>query len=284
MSFADYKPKGGRSRELESANQPLSSYQGYQQSTSSDFIRNSQSAVNNLQKMKAAVNSMRKAEPRIGTKKDTAELRSGLARSREEVTALARETTALLRSLQVGGAGPPQQRAQQQKLAKEFQCVLRDYKSASRSTAEQERVSVAAARQQAGGGLGAVQTSERQSLMSQKQMLQADVAISEEVVRAREREIKQIETSIVEVTEIFQDLAVIVQGQGEQIDTISTNVDHTHDSTNAALYELQYAAEKQRENRTCICCLLLILATLVLLVLFFLVPDQVGVPPAGRPT
>ena len=58
---------------------------------------------------------------------------------------------------------------------------------------------------------------ERETLL-QAQEVEDDVAFNEQIVQERNREIREIETAVVEVGEIFQDLAAMVNEQGVMVD------------------------------------------------------------------
>jgi len=214
----------------------------------------------------------------LGTKADNEALRQKLAAARADVTKLAKETSHLLqvlgRAAQTQGG---QLRVQQQKLTKDFQGVLTDFKATQRSTAEKERMYVSKARSSKSGGGGGRGGSSgggggdeglgaslvQQEHQQQQLQFENDVSAGELVIEQREEEIKAIETSILEVNEIFQDLAVIVHGQGQLIDNIETNVHNTLGQTEKTVEELTKASSSQQRSRRLMCCLLLTVATLV---------------------
>ena len=104
-----------------------------------------------------------------------------------------------------------------------------------------------------------------------KQVLLKDVlkpGDSHTVVVERERAIKQIETTVSEVNEIFIDLGKLVAGQTEQINTISSAIENTVEQTVRAREELQLASRSKSRLRSRICCLMLgsIIAGLLLVI------------------
>jgi hypothetical protein len=62
---------------------------------------------------------------------------------------------------------------------------------------------------------GAVE--QRQAQIFQTQLSSAELAHQESLIQEREDEIREIETGIHELHEIFRDLGTIVQGQGEML-------------------------------------------------------------------
>eukprot|EP00310_Coccolithus_braarudii_P015034 CAMPEP_0183352762 /NCGR_PEP_ID=MMETSP0164_2-20130417/30296_1 /TAXON_ID=221442 /ORGANISM="Coccolithus pelagicus ssp braarudi, Strain PLY182g" /LENGTH=280 /DNA_ID=CAMNT_0025525289 /DNA_START=135 /DNA_END=977 /DNA_ORIENTATION=- len=118
-------------------------------------------------------------------------------------------------------------------------------------------------------GVGSVPP-ERDALQTQTQVaeLQA-VALNEDVIAERERGINNIHRTVNEVSEIFQDLALLVTEQGEHIDNIQTNIESAAQQTSRGVRELAKANRSQKRARSRLCCLAL--AMIVLLVVFILV-------------
>jgi len=58
---------------------------------------------------------------------------------------------------------------------------------------------------------------QRQAQIFQTQLSSAELAHQEALIQEREEEIREIETGIHELHEIFRDLGTIVQGQGEML-------------------------------------------------------------------
>jgi syntaxin 7 len=69
---------------------------------------------------------------------------------------------------------------------------------------------------------------------------------------------------------MFQDLAVLVNDQGEQLQDIESNIFVTAERTAESRDELVRAARIQRKSRRCWCWMSVII-TLVLFVLFFII-------------
>lgn len=66
-----------------------------------------------------------------------------------------------------------------------------------------------------------------------------------EALREREQQIRKIEGDIVEVNQIFKDLATMVHDQGEVIDSIEANVETASIDVQRGAQELQKAREYQ---------------------------------------
>lgn len=95
------------------------------------------------------------------------------------------------------------------------------------------------------------------------------VALNEDVIAEREQGINNIHRTVNEVSEIFQDLALLVTEQGDHIDNIQTNIESAAAQTSRGVRELAKANRSQKRARSRLCCLAL--SMIVLLVVFILV-------------
>lgn len=80
--------------------------------------------------------------------------------------------------------------------------------------------------------------------------------------------LQQLNRSVQEVAEIFQDLALLVNEQGTHIDNIQTNIETAATATERGVRELGITSRYQRRTRKRYCiicaCVLVILIILVL--------------------
>jgi len=101
---------------------------------------------------------------------------------------------------------------------------------------------------------------------------QQQIETNENMLREREEGIGALNRSVQEVAEIFQDLALLVNEQGTQIDNIQTNIETAAESTNRGVRELARASRSQRRARGRMCliaaCVLAVLVILVLILKF----------------
>jgi t-SNARE complex subunit (syntaxin) len=110
--------------------------------------------------------------------------------------------------------------------------------------------------------------------------LSNEITINEIIIQEREEEFKQINKSIVEVNAIFKDLAVIVNEQAEDIETIESNMNESARMAEKGLKELQTAAKSQSSSRGKMVCLLFTLLGIVgAIVLWLFVFNQPKTPP-----
>jgi uncharacterized phage infection (PIP) family protein YhgE len=113
--------------------------------------------------------------------------------------------------------------------------------------------------------------SESQQMLEQQM---SQVATNEQVIADREVNITHLARSVQEVNEIFQDLALLVNEQGTQIDNIQTNIETAATRTNAGVRELARASRSQRRARGRM--LIITACVLVLLIVLYVVLRVTG--------
>ncbi|KQK13335.1 syntaxin-related protein KNOLLE [Brachypodium distachyon] len=77
---------------------------------------------------------------------------------------------------------------------------------------------------------------------------------------------REVERSLLELHQVFLDMAVVVESQGEQIDDIERHVVNARDYVHTGNKELGKAREHQRSSRKCLCIGLILLLLLILIV------------------
>lgn len=223
---------------------------------------------------------------------------------------LAKRTEEVFKDWHVHLASEPLERQRkkfsQEKLQKAFEDELARMKELGRRaiTVQQETdtaryTSVASARRQrdvAGGGEGSVvrdvasgrttaHNDEEDSSIGLlddttcAQMTQEDVALRQRIAQERAEGIKRIQSQVAEVSQMFHDLASIVQDQGQQFETIDDQVMASSVATKQAAQEINKTVERSRGSRERMCCM--ILAALVVLCLVILSHMQIF---SGHPT
>lgn len=74
-------------------------------------------------------------------------------------------------------------------------------------------------------------------------MMEDESAMEE--VREREQAIRQLESDILDVNQIFKELATMVHEQGETIDSIEANIEQAHIQVEEGVTQLSQAATYQ---------------------------------------
>lgn len=97
---------------------------------------------------------------------------------------------------------------------------------------------------------------------------QEDAGLRLRVAEERAEGIRRIQGQVAEVTQIFHDLASIVQDQGQQFESIEAQAEQSAVSTKQAGQELKKAVDRSRSTRERLCCMIAVaLAVLCLVVL-----------------
>ncbi|ELR56301.1 Syntaxin-12 [Bos mutus] len=108
---------------------------------------------------------------------------------------------------------------------------------------------------------------------NQMQRQEDEVAITEqdlELIKERETAIRQLEADILDVNQIFKDLAMMIHDQGDLIDSIEANVESSEVHVERATDQLQRAAYYQKKSRKKICILVLVLSVIIVIFGFIL--------------
>lgn len=107
-----------------------------------------------------------------------------------------------------------------------------------------------------------------QVMMTQK-MGGAHALLLDELDRVREKQqaVLKLERSIAELCQMFQDMAVLVEAQGEMLDAIELNVHKTNVATSKAETELKTTQKHQRKNRKMMLCLMVVVIVLLVIIL-----------------
>ncbi|PZC77568.1 syntaxin-16 [Helicoverpa armigera] len=106
--------------------------------------------------------------------------------------------------------------------------------------------------------------------MSQKQLLLMQEENTRDVAE-REEEVNKIVRSIVDLNDIFKDLAHMVNEQGTILDRIDYNIEQTQVQVHEGYKQLQKAERYQRSNRKMHCILMLGVTIIVLVILLIIV-------------
>lgn len=290
MSFQDLAKNGGRE---------LSQFQN-------QGTREVEALVFNLT---SRVAQLRRLVDILGTPKDTIDHRHKIADINASIQQLAKSIKDKLTALHDGGssgsagagAGTGAAAAEQQlkikRLAQDFGSILQDYKSTQRVCAEREAASLprqparkpgtgrggddgltaplldgGGGGSAAGGGGGDVEAALRQQAQRQAEVAALDqtVAYHEALIEERDAGIAEIQRQIGEVNEMFQDLAVLINDQGEQLRTVDEHIVTVAERVKEGQRELTAASRSSRAYRNKCLWLWLVAAVIVSVVLIIL--------------
>jgi len=105
------------------------------------------------------------------------------------------------------------------------------------------------------------------AILDMERKQQARNALS--YVQNKSQDIRRLEQSILELHQLFLDLAVMVEAQGELIDAIEDNVAVTVSNTKTAVDNLRSANKYQKKSRKRMCCLIIIFIVVLLVLALF---------------
>uniref|UniRef100_A0A4W5QCJ7 Syntaxin-7 n=1 Tax=Hucho hucho TaxID=62062 RepID=A0A4W5QCJ7_9TELE len=228
-----------------------------------------QTIISNIQKITQQTSEIQSIVDKLGTPQDTTELRQQLQQKQQNVNHLAKETD---RSVKQFGSLPVtteqrQRKIQKDRLITDFSNALVNLQKTQRQAAQKEKAFVARVRSEsrvsvmfALGG-----SPHLPHVQSQSQ----EVAITEEdlqLIQERETSIRQLESDITDINEIFKDLGMMVHEQGDVIDSIEANVETADLHVQNAIQQLAQAADYQRKSRKKICILIVVLVVLAVVV------------------
>jgi len=79
--------------------------------------------------------------------------------------------------------------------------------------------------------------------------LQDETDFQDAIIYEREKEIKEIQVQMIQVNDIFKDLAKLVEDQGEMVDNIQTNISNVAAHVGTAVDEVKDAHTMQQSSR-----------------------------------
>lgn len=85
-------------------------------------------------------------------------------------------------------------------------------------------------------------------------------------IQERHDAVKDIEKNLLELHQIFMDMATLVDTQGEQLNDIESQVGKATSFVQRGTQQLQVAKNTQRNTRKC-CCIAIILVVIVILII-----------------
>lgn len=228
-----------------------------------------------------SVAAFKRYEDRLGTPKDTVDLRDKLHKTRQHIGQLAKDISAKLKAAseadQVTQVGTSR-KVGDAKLAKDFHAVLEEFQKAQRRAAEKEMIhAVISPSSQDVSRADKVEDDqqESQALLAQQRrqelvQLESETVFNEAIIEERDQGIRDIQQQIGEVNEIFKDMAVLVHEQGVMIDDIDSHVESSYAATAQGKDQLAKAAKNDKSKTSLMCWLLVIFAVVILIIIIVL--------------
>jgi len=95
-------------------------------------------------------------------------------------------------------------------------------------------------------------------------------------IQERHKDITRLETSIQELHQLFLDMSVLVESQGELLDQIEYTVGQSVNYTGKAIEELRTADKYQKKIRKKMCCIIVVIIIVVAILIAAIVPNLGG--------
>ncbi|CAM6086335.1 unnamed protein product [Calypogeia fissa] len=114
-----------------------------------------------------------------------------------------------------------------------------------------------------------IETGESENFLQKAIQEQGRGQVLETIREIQERHdgVKEIEKNLLELHQIFMDMAVLVEAQGEQLNDIESQVNRAHSYVERATTQLHVAKKHQRNSRKWTCIAIILILILILIVL-----------------
>ncbi|XP_021952434.1 syntaxin-7 isoform X1 [Folsomia candida] len=252
----------------------------YQNYSTTDFHRMAQAIASNIQKITQNVASITRMVGQIGSSvhDSSPELRSQLHKITHYTGQLAKDTNGELKELNKFNLNDQRQlKLQREKLTSDFSAVLNSFQNIQRTAAQKEKESLKASSSTKVPFLEGPnqQATNQQHGQRQQQMLFQDLQEDEQEVeqlRLREQAIRQLESDILDVNQIFKELATMVYDQGEVVDSIESHVESAQIEVSQGASQLERAHTYQnqaRRKQLCIICTCIGVLIVFILILYY---------------
>ncbi|KAJ0974619.1 hypothetical protein J5N97_016584 [Dioscorea zingiberensis] len=226
-----------------------------------------------------AVAGFRRLVDAVGSPKDSPEHRRTLQEARKSVAQLVKHTSSKLKGLSDANRdADPSKRMDEAKLARDFQTVLLDFQKAQKLAVERETAyampSSLSSDEHKTQDTDADEESQ-QLLWEQKRQevisLDGEISFNEALIEEREQGIQDIDSDVVQINEIFKDLAVLIDEQHPTIDDIEIQIEAASTSTTQARDPLAKGYKSSRSNVSSYCWVMIIFVVVLTTLLMVLI-------------
>jgi len=253
------------------------------QHSSEEFSEYLNQATKNIKDLIEGSYIVRQLTLNIGKPKDSKKNREQLEDKMSAATKLLRDTHAIIKKLEVISSTISARDKKQMvdklshdfefKVNKPYQELLREAKQVLDETPMPTSPTYSGY-----GGMYGQSPTEEESFLQKRQheeqqflAVQDDADFQESLIHERDREIKTIQGQVIQVNEIFREVARLVEDQGEMVENIQTNISHVTMNVKSANEDLGEANKSQQSSRKKICLIALIITLLVAVVVIVVV-------------
>ncbi|KAJ3394530.1 hypothetical protein HDU92_006806 [Lobulomyces angularis] len=234
----------------------------------------------------------------INTPKDSHSTRESLLALQEETKELIKLTSEDLKVVLSLDSDEISIKTKKKKLEKDFKNIAKRFQQVSKVVTEKCRDSLKTAKEineltlrveleeEENEGVPLLAESNSKKKLVELKQMDNQIDYNENLIQEREQDLRQIESSMLEVNEIFRDLGTLVHEQGHMLDNIENNVDSVAINMENATGELRTANEYHKKARRRAFCLTVVLAIIGFVkhmdkdITAPLIPRKVGKPVA----
>jgi len=254
--------------------------------TASDFQRLHNAILTNLTKISNNTTDLEKLVQKLGTPEDSEPLRERYHRLQNDTKLLMQQTNEALQQLHntrvVTDADQRRKKDLTESLPKQYMATINRFQDAQRTGARKEKESLDRARALSFQHQGMTPSPFADNFVStnsgQYQQQQAVLPVEQEVdlraLRERDEQLREVEQNIVQVNELFKDVAKLVHDQGTVIDSIDRHIIDTETNVITANHQLTkastYQSSARRKKIILISILLIVLAIIILILVLTL--------------
>ncbi|KAJ2954647.1 hypothetical protein O0L34_g2942 [Tuta absoluta] len=227
---------------------------GFAEFSPTELYDLSESIADNVNTINSGLKTLERMMKQIGGSNDSVQLRDKIHDTQQTVNG---SVSATARDIQRLGVvvrrGDKPQKLQVERLTQAFRDALAKYSAVQKQVTEkmaahmprQARVrnDPQALEQQA------MADDEEASLLANQQAQARLVQFETSMLLEREAYMNKIEADVLDITQIMQDLAEMVNTQAEVVDTVETHIENAGAGVEAGVDELAKAAEHQRRYR-----------------------------------
>jgi len=218
-------------------------------------------------KISQNVTSMQKMVNQLSSG-DSSEIRKQLNDVTHYTGQLAKDTSEDLKELNKFPVGDQKQlKLKREKITSDFSTVLNAFQNTQRAAATKEKELMRAIQQEDDQTIKPIRGPNQQ--LTSRQIFAEEENVGE--LLERERSIRQLESDILTVNQIFKDLASMVHEQGATIDSIEANIEDAHIQVEEGTRTLSNLETSRNRSRRRQIVLMLVLAAFVIVVILCLI-------------
>jgi t-SNARE complex subunit (syntaxin) len=222
-----------------------------------------------LEKINQNTSLIEKQNKTLGTHTDTHDFRTKLNGNIEKNTKFLIKVGKILSDLKHDGS----EKQLFKKLKKQIAEATQKFQDESQKSQKLQRDNIAKAKKdsQVVQQEGQMEPSERDSLLKrekQKQLqassLENEISHNAMLIREREKDVKEIESSIIDLGQVVRELNIMAHEQGEDLNLISDHIEKTGVDVESGRKELVHAESYDKCGKTLICWILVVVTCAVL--------------------